>query len=43
LHEHLIRKLHNWYKFPKPFDEKKLKGNKVNKLALTRMSTTLSS
>ena len=39
LRELLIRKLHNWYKFPEPFDNKKLKGNKVNKLALTRMST----
>ena len=43
LRELLIRKLHNPYKFPEPFDNKKLKGNKVNKLALTRMSTALSS
>jgi hypothetical protein len=39
----MIGKLHSRYKFPKPFDNKKLKGNKVNKLALTRMSTALSS
>jgi hypothetical protein len=43
LRELLIGKLHNQYKFPEPFDNKKLKGNKVNKLALTRMSTALSS
>jgi hypothetical protein len=43
LHELLIGKLHNRYKFLEPFDNKKLKGNKVNKLALMRMSTTLSS
>jgi hypothetical protein len=43
LRELLIGKLHNLYKFPEPFDNKKLKGNKVNKLALTRMSTSLSS
>jgi hypothetical protein len=43
LHELLIGKLHYRYKFPEPFDNKKLKGNKVNKLALTRMSTALSS
>jgi hypothetical protein len=43
LRELLIGKLHNRYKFPEPFDNKKLKGNKVNKLALTRMSTALSS
>jgi hypothetical protein len=43
LRELLIGKLHNWYKFPEPFDNKNLKGNKVNKLALTRMSTALSS
>jgi hypothetical protein len=43
LHELLIGKLHNRYKFPEPFDNKNLKGNKVNKLALTRMSTALSS
>jgi hypothetical protein len=43
LRELLIGKLHNRYKFPEPFDNKKLKGNKVNKLTLTRMSTTLSS
>jgi hypothetical protein len=41
--ELLIGKLHNRYKYPEPFDNKKLKGNKVNKLALTRMSTALSS
>jgi hypothetical protein len=41
--ELVIRKLHNRYKFPEPFDNKKLKGNKVNKLALTRMSIALSS
>lgn len=41
--ELLIEKLHNRYKFPEPFDNKNLKGNKVNKLALTRMSTALSS
>jgi hypothetical protein len=39
----LIGKLHNRYKFPEPFNNKKLKGNKVKNLALTRMSTTLSS
>jgi hypothetical protein len=43
LHELLIEKLHNRYKFPEPFDNKKLKGNKANKLALMRMSTALSS
>jgi hypothetical protein len=43
LRELLIGKLHNRYKFPELFDNKKLKGNKVNKLALTRMSTALSS
>jgi hypothetical protein len=43
LRELLIGKLHNRYMFPEPFDNKKLKGNKVNKLALTRMSTALSS
>jgi hypothetical protein len=43
LRELLIGKLHNRYKFPEPFDNKKLKGNTVNKLALTRMSTALSS
>jgi hypothetical protein len=43
LRELLIGKLHNRYKFPEPFDNKKLKGNKVNKLALTRMSIALSS
>ena len=42
LRELLIDKLHNRYKFPELFDNKKLKGNKVNKLALTRMSTALS-
>jgi hypothetical protein len=43
LRELLIGKLHNRYKFLEPFDNKKLKGNKVNKLTLTRMSTNLSS
>jgi hypothetical protein len=43
LRELLIGKLHNWYKFPEPFNNNNLKGNKVNKLALTRMSTALSS
>ena len=37
LRELLIDKLHNRYKFPAPFDNKKHKGNKVNKLARTRM------
>jgi hypothetical protein len=32
-----------FYKFPEPFNNKNLKGNKVNKLPLTRMSTALSS
>jgi hypothetical protein len=41
--ELLIEKLHNRYKFLEPFDNKKLKGNKANKLALTRMSIALSS
>jgi hypothetical protein len=43
LRELLIGKLHSRYKFSEPFDNKKLKGNKFNKLALTRMSTALSS
>jgi hypothetical protein len=43
LRELLIEKLHNRYKFPEPFDNKKLKGNKAKKLALTRISTALSS
>jgi hypothetical protein len=43
LRELLIEKLHNRYKFPEPFVNKKLKGNKANKLALTRMRTALSS
>jgi hypothetical protein len=43
LRELLIEKLHNRYQFPEPFNNKKLNGNKVNKLALTRMSTALSS
>jgi hypothetical protein len=33
--ELLIGKLHNRYKFLELFDNKKLRGNKVNKLALT--------
>jgi hypothetical protein len=43
LRELLIEKLYNRYQFPEPFNNKKLKGNKVNKLALTRMSIALSS
>jgi hypothetical protein len=43
LRELRIGKLHNRYKFPEPFDNKKLKGNKVNKLSLMRMSTALRS
>ena len=39
----LINKLHGRYKFPEPYDNTKLKGNKVNKWALRRMSKALSS
>jgi hypothetical protein len=39
LRELLIEKLHNRYKFPELFDNKKLKGNKANKSALTRIDT----
>src|ERR1041385_3683633 len=39
----LINKLHGRYKFPKPYDNTKLKGNKVNTWALRKMSKALSS
>ena len=39
----LLDKLHRRYKFPDPYDNKNLKGNKGNKWALRRMSKALSS
>ena len=39
----LINKLHGRYKFPDPYNNTNLKGNKVNKWALRKMSKALSS
>ena len=39
----LVDKLHTRYKFPDPFNNKNLKGNKVNKAAPKKMSTALAS
>lgn len=39
----LINKLHGRYKFPEPYDNTKLRGNKVNTWALRKMSKALSS
>src|ERR1041385_7601410 len=39
----LLDKLHRRYKFPDPYENKNLKGNKVNKWALRKMSKALSS
>src|SRR3954467_5050985 len=38
----LFTKLHERYKFPAEFENTRLSGNKVNNVALTKMSTTLS-
>ena len=39
----LIDKMHTRYKFPDPYNNTNLKGNKVNKWALRKMSKALSS
>ena len=39
----LINKLHGRYKFPDPYNNTNLRGNKVNKWALRKMSKALSS
>jgi len=39
----LLNKLHGRYKFPEPYNNTNLRGNKVNKWALRRMSKALSS
>ena len=41
--DNLIRKLHKRYKFPAQYDNLEVGTNAVNRLAVTKMSNTLSS